>query len=77
MTDGLGTTVQAGGNMVRSGLSSEEEEHKGTGGVETSATDTAKTAQNKLSEGVGEVESKGAEVGGVAEKKGQEMQKDL
>lgn len=58
VSDGLGSTIQAGGDAVRSGLTFGQE--AGSGGVETSASDTAKTAQNKLSEGVGDVENKGA-----------------
>lgn len=54
-------------------MSSGKEEASGAGSVDKSATDTAKTAQGKLSEGTQAVQDKGAEVGGTAEKKGKEM----
>ena len=62
--------------MVRDGMNSGKEESSGSGDVGESATETAKTAQNKLSEGVGEVQDKGSEVSQVAEKKGEEMEKE-
>jgi len=74
VTSGLGSTVQAGSNMVRDGMSSGKEEASGTGSVDKSATETAKTAQGKLSKGTQAVQDKGADVGGATEKKGKEMQ---
>ena len=62
--------------MVRDGLSSEQKEGENSGSVESSATETAKTAQSKLSEGVQEVGDKGADVSQVAEEKGKEMEKE-
>lgn len=61
--------------MFRSGVGAGKEEASGSGGVESSATDTAKTAQSKLSEGVQEVQEKGADMDDVASKKGDEMEK--
>ncbi len=74
VTSGLGSTVQAGGNMVRDGMSSGKEKASETGSVDKTATETAKTAQGKLSEGAQAVQDKGADVGGAAEKKGKEME---
>lgn len=74
VTSGLGNTVQAGGNMVRDGMSSEKAEASGTGSVDKSATETAKTAKGKVSEGTQAVQDKGADVGSAAEKKGKEME---
>ena len=50
VTDGLGNTIQAGGNMVRDSTSSDTGKSSDTGDVESSAAETAKTAQSKISE---------------------------
>ena len=50
VTDGLGNTIQAGGNMVRDSMSSDTGKSSDTGDVESSATETAETAKSKISE---------------------------
>ena len=65
VTEGLGTTVQSGGNIAREGLSGGETEGSATERAEDTATDV----KSKVSEGVEEVGEKSSEITDTAAQK--------